>query len=233
MRGRNIAPEDLEQAVLGQVPECIAAAAVEVAGTEGAGVALVLECARGRLVGPSEVLDRVRRVLSERFDLAAEQIVLVKARQIPRTTSGKVRRQACGVALARGELPVVAAWSASIRPTPAFAVPMRSGIGPSAQLETAIAALFAAALRDFHPESARTLFELGGDSMAANSILGGIEQAYGVRLDVEAAFAEFTVEKLARSTLQALLSEISQLSDVETQQRLASVREASASLDAR
>lgn len=115
VRGRNYAPNDIEQIwtdVIGHAGQAIAAAfQVERNGTLH--VVLVAEIERG--MRHSDDLDRmiaefaaqIRKMGLERLDLAITDLVIVAPGGIPRTTSGKVRRSSTKQMLEAAELPMI------------------------------------------------------------------------------------------------------------------------------
>lgn len=107
IRGRNHYPQDLEWTASHSHPALL----------DGAGAALAVECdgeerlviaheiGRSWLNGPTaEIAQAVRRAIAEQHDLEVEEIVLLPPGSLPRTSSGKVRRQASRLALADGML---------------------------------------------------------------------------------------------------------------------------------
>ncbi|MCE7797104.1 fatty acyl-AMP ligase [Sphingobium sufflavum] len=115
VRGRNFAPNDIEQIwtdVTGHAGQATAAA-FQVAHGETSHVVLVAEIERG--LRTAEGLDgliadygaQVRRMGLDRLDLAITDLIVVSPGGIPRTTSGKVRRAATRTMLEKDELPVI------------------------------------------------------------------------------------------------------------------------------
>ncbi|CAN5362743.1 fatty acyl-AMP ligase [soil metagenome] len=114
VRGRNYAPNDIEQIwtdVTGHAGQAIAAAFQLV--REGTShVVLVAEIERAMRYADTleeriaEYGAMVRKMGLERLDLAITDLVVVAPGGIPRTTSGKVRRSATKKMLEEGELPI-------------------------------------------------------------------------------------------------------------------------------
>ena len=52
----------------------------------------------------AEVTHRVRQRIAERHGIEVDEVVLVRAATLPKTTSGKIRRQACRAAYEAGQL---------------------------------------------------------------------------------------------------------------------------------
>lgn len=108
VRGRNIYPQDIELTVEtlvppGQLGGC-AAFAEAANGEEKLIVVVELKRVADHPLLPAEI---VRRVFED-HDIRPWQVIFAPLGAIPRTSSGKLRRQACRQALADDELPVLA-----------------------------------------------------------------------------------------------------------------------------
>ena len=137
IRGRNFYPQDIEAAVERVVPFArangLAAFSVEVDGRERLALAIEADRAlvqKARAVarlrdsaaphrspatqGPTAELDalvsRVRRCVSEEFELRVHIVAFVRPGSFPRTSSGKVQRWVCRAGLLAGTLDLVHAW---------------------------------------------------------------------------------------------------------------------------
>lgn len=117
VRGRNYAPNDIEQIwtdVTGHAGQAIAAA-FQLVQDGTSHVVLVAEIERAMRY--ADALDdriakfgaQVRKMGLDRLDLAITDLIVVAPGGIPRTTSGKVRRSATKKMLEKGELPTVGA----------------------------------------------------------------------------------------------------------------------------
>ncbi|CAM2008635.1 AMP-binding protein [Acanthopleuribacter pedis] len=110
IRGRNYYPHDIERAVETCHPAirsgAAAAFSVEIDGEEQ----LVLVQEILRKCKPDqypEVVEVVRRTISEAFEVRAHGIVLIKQGSIAKTSSGKIRRSTCRQLFLDGELEVL------------------------------------------------------------------------------------------------------------------------------
>lgn len=97
LKGRNLFPQDIELEIQcsHDALEIQGGAALSVEDSrKGAGLVIVQEVRRSfRMADQQDILRAIRRTLALHFDLQAADIVLVRPRAIPRTTSGKVRRR--------------------------------------------------------------------------------------------------------------------------------------------
>lgn len=113
VRGVNYVPEDIERTVSAAHPDLrpggVAAFAVE--GDDGEQLVVVQEL-RVDHGDPAEILARIRMVVVAAHGLHAARIVLVRARSLPKTSSGKMQRSECRQRLLSGGLPVIARWPA-------------------------------------------------------------------------------------------------------------------------
>ena len=120
--GRNVYPQDIEATVARSHPllrtDAAAAVAVDLDGEER--LVVVQEVERQvREDRVEEITGAIRQALAGEHELDVHAVVLIKAASIPKTSSGKIRRQACRAAFLAGELDVVG--STSKAPAPASA----------------------------------------------------------------------------------------------------------------
>lgn len=110
IRGRNYYPQDIEAAVTLGVPELASmpGAAYSIETDAGSRLGLVFEVPRGTKPDTySQLAGAIRCVVASEFELELADLQLVKFGSIPRTSSGKIRRQECATLAQRGELEVV------------------------------------------------------------------------------------------------------------------------------
>ncbi|AFY75734.1 acyl-CoA synthetase (AMP-forming)/AMP-acid ligase II [Pleurocapsa sp. PCC 7327] len=115
IRGQNHYPQDIELTVEKSHPalrpNCGAAFAVEVNGSER--LVIVQEVKRSylRKLNVKEVVESIRRAVTAEHNLQVYATVLVKTESIPKTSSGKIQRHACRAGFLAGTLNVVEDWS--------------------------------------------------------------------------------------------------------------------------
>ena len=111
LRGRNLYPQDIEltveQAHPALRPGCGAAFPVEIQGEERLVLVQELERRAGD-AGPEEIAAAIRAAVAREHEVSAAEVVLLRMGTIPKTSSGKIQRQACRAAYRKGELAVVA-----------------------------------------------------------------------------------------------------------------------------
>ncbi|WP_394826126.1 fatty acyl-AMP ligase [Pendulispora albinea] len=112
LRGRNHAPQDIEAAVASSHPILRpsggAAFAVQEQGEER--LIIVQEVESAKALDTTAVMRAIRRAVAAVSDLQPTAIVLIRWGQLPKTTSGKVQRQACRSMFVQGTLEAVAEW---------------------------------------------------------------------------------------------------------------------------
>jgi acyl-CoA synthetase (AMP-forming)/AMP-acid ligase II len=119
LNGQNHYPQDIERTAERAHSSirsgCTAAFAV--AGPRGDQVVLVAEVDPARLGDPNGVMMRLRETIALEHSVAPSAIVLIEARAIAKTSSGKIQRRANKALFLKGELEVVAQWrDPSLRP---------------------------------------------------------------------------------------------------------------------
>jgi amino acid adenylation domain-containing protein len=207
IRGRNCYSEDIEHSV-GRCDPTLrpgegAAFSLEVAGEERLFVVheVTKDIQADKL---TEVVQNVRKVLSEEHDLQLYCAVLIKPGTILKTSSGKVRRQAVKSAFVKGKLDVVFRWE-----LPQSAV--QHGL-ENARVETDVyeetrewIATKAAAMLGLTRSQIdldQSIARYGVDSLAALELAHSIELNFGVALPVVMFLQDVTITELASQVLE-------------------------------
>jgi 8-amino-7-oxononanoate synthase len=191
--GRNYYPHDIEVAAershASLRPGFAAAFSVEEGGRER--LVLVAEVSRQhgeRAFG--SLFHAVRTGLAATVGVVPDEIVLIRQRTIPRTSSGKIQRRACRGAYLSGTLDIVAEWRAP-----------GSDVAPATD---AIQAFVLDWLRDellidgTRANSRATLRDLGVDSIAATRLLVALEGQLGRSIDAAQLWSQPDIGALAR-----------------------------------
>lgn len=112
LNGRNICPQDIEWSAErshSALPPCSSAAfSVDIAGQEQ--LVVVQELAPRRSLDPCELLSTMRQVVAEEHEVPVYEVVLIKPGTIPKTSSGKIQRNATRIQYLADELQVVSSW---------------------------------------------------------------------------------------------------------------------------
>ena len=207
IRGRNLYPQDIEQAVeqchAALRPGGGAAFSVEVEGEERLVLAQEVE-ARRRKEAPA-VFAAIREVLAEEFEVQPAAVLLLRPGGLPKTSSGKVRRGACREGFLENSLRVVAEWRAGAVVDGQAPVPAAPDELSAESVGRWLRALLAARLNteapllDLHQPIAR----YGVDSLLALELTHAVETGLGVKLPPAGflrnpTIADLTNEALAR-----------------------------------
>ena len=114
IRGTNHYPQDIEFTVENAHPEirqgCTAAFTVEDRGTEE--LVIVAEIRHSKNVDFNEIIQAIREAVTANHDLQTRSVVLIKARSINKTSSGKIQRRATKADFQENRLAEVARWDA-------------------------------------------------------------------------------------------------------------------------
>jgi 8-amino-7-oxononanoate synthase len=235
VRGRNIYPQDVELVVEETVefvkPNCCAAFTMDGGGQESLVVALEAsrELARqvrnagnrsdnptAELNGYSNgsdcyavkaLVDRIRARIVERLEVLPARVVFVQPGAFPRTSSGKVQRQACKTGLETGAVPVVYDWRAPFIADDSQE-PDRTRDDTESRTIAACALRLVSVINHWIPSQPQlgnqtvatetNLKSLGLDSLAIASLAVEIEVQLGVRLAEEIIYECSSVADLAR-----------------------------------
>ena len=221
LRGRNLAPEDLERAAIlacaALRPGCAAAFAVETLGGCNARVVLVAEV---RDAGTSATVAaalaaQVRAAVSAAHGVTLTEVVLLPPRCLPKTTSGKVRRFMCRQLFLDGTLPTLHASSAAPHGAQqALAARLLLQDGPDAlaamspvqrraELCRRVVCYISAAwgIQGMRPHT--DILAAGLDSAGAAALQGALEGAFGVALPPTLLLDARTPAALAAAVDQA------------------------------
>lgn len=176
IRGRNHYPQDIESTCETVHPAIrlggVAAFSVPGAGGQE-GLCVVAEVSGGAAL--DEVETALREALAKEHELSLEGLALIRPRTIPKTTSGKIQRQACRRAWLEGSLPTRRRVGTVAQP----------GGLPVWLVEQLVQE---ASLPRERIEPTSTLRELGLDSMAMVQLAAAAEERVGVEVPVEIIF---------------------------------------------
>lgn len=187
LRGRNYYPNDIEAVASTCHPKLVpdGAVAFELATSEGAQLAMVLEVSRQGVkdLPTEELVTAVRKAVSQEFQIDVHSLAFIGPRQLPRTSSGKVRRRDTRKMYLSGELSPLAISNAD-----------RQAAAPNdeelSQLQEDVRKELAAVV-NMHPTTVRLqtpLVELGVDSIHALEVIHRVKKRYGLALTAEDFF---------------------------------------------
>ncbi|WP_110986977.1 type I polyketide synthase [Acaryochloris thomasi] len=122
-RGQNHYPQDIEATVAQCHPAlksgCGAAVSQFVAGEERLVIVQEVERSHRRRLNIEDIIITVQKAVSQHHELQIHGLYLLKPGSIPKTSSGKIQRQACKQGLLNNSLTVLSEWTADnhLQPT--------------------------------------------------------------------------------------------------------------------
>ncbi|UFZ04830.1 amino acid adenylation domain-containing protein [Bradyrhizobium ontarionense] len=198
VRGQNIYPFDLEQAVETEVASVrkgrVAAFPVEIDGTEGIGVAAEFSRTMLRRTPPDVLIKAISDAVMGQTQEYPAVVVLLNPRGMPLTTSGKLQRSACRAGWAQGTLDSFVVFE---RARQALATDPSPASEVTTETERRLARLWQDVLRVATVGRDDDFFMLGGNSIAAAQIAGTVRDLFGVELDLRNFFDAPTLAVLA------------------------------------
>jgi amino acid adenylation domain-containing protein len=209
LRGRNLYPQDIEATAGASHPALHpgggAAFPVEVDGEER--LVVVHEVRRTALQGldADQVARRIREEVAASHEAAVYAVVLIGPATLPKTSSGKVQRQACRRGYLDGSLATVAGSVLA----DADAVPTPEAAGPTASPLEAFLCEEAArtlALPASVVQPGSTLTSLGLDSLDAARLAARLEEWGGVPVEPVSLLEPRSVRELAAALAAPVLA---------------------------
>jgi 8-amino-7-oxononanoate synthase/acyl carrier protein len=218
VHGVNRYPQDIEASVENISPRLRAGGAAAFAFERDDQEQLVVVCEVERDRANTQwgdVIGAIRSRIMEDHELPPDAIVLVRANSVPKTSSGKVQRQACLDAFLEGRLLIVAQWYAWDDHTIDAEVeaPLSNG-KPLDEAEQRVVAVVISHVRDVAKERAKKIdldtnivVDLGLDSLERLNIAAGLERAFGGRIPDEVLQEVETIREVAQAVLKHIGSE--------------------------
>ncbi|MBP5974475.1 AMP-binding protein [Brasilonema sp. CT11] len=114
IRGRNHYPQDIELTIEkchpALRPNCGAAFSVTLNDQEKLVIVQEVERSSLRKLNANEVIGEIRQAVAQEHDLEVYGVLLLRTASIPKTSSGKVQRNACRAGFLAGNLDEIASW---------------------------------------------------------------------------------------------------------------------------
>ncbi|MGJ5093278.1 amino acid adenylation domain-containing protein [Bradyrhizobium oligotrophicum] len=196
VRGQNIYPFDLEQAVESDVASVrkgrVAAFPVEIDGAEGIGVAAEFSRAVLRRTPADVLIKAIGDAVMRQTQNYPAVVVLLNPQGMPLTTSGKLQRSACRAGWAHGTLDSFRVFERRRE---------AADRSPSSELATETERRLALIWRDVLRVTAvgcgDDFFMLGGNSVAAAQVAAMVREQFGIELALRSFFDAPTLAALA------------------------------------
>ncbi|MDM8561158.1 aminotransferase class I/II-fold pyridoxal phosphate-dependent enzyme [Candidatus Parabeggiatoa sp. HSG14] len=114
IRGENYYPQDIELTVenshIALHPSGSAAFSVEIAGEERLVIAQEVKRTAFRKLNVDEVISAIRQAVAEQYELVVYAVLLLRQATIPKTSSGKIQRQACKTGFLENTFKTIVVW---------------------------------------------------------------------------------------------------------------------------
>ena len=202
IRGRNFYPQDIEAAVQETFPAlrpgCGACFPVTHAGEETLVLMQELERSAIRHADLSTLWRGISQLIAEQFGLRLHALVLVKPAQVPKTSSGKLRRKACRALFETGAIEAVARFDADGAAVGAASVDTTQAADDPLQLLAQVLRLDADGLQQDLPLGA-----YGLDSIQAAQLEHQLRAQWNIELDMTRMLAGMTVRAFVAEVTQA------------------------------
>ncbi|PRA31359.1 non-ribosomal peptide synthetase [Pseudomonas poae] len=198
VRGHNLYPQDIEQTIEREVEVVrkgrVAAFAVNDQGLEGIGIAAEISRSVQKILPPEALIKAIRQAVAEAYQEAPSVVVLLNPGALPKTSSGKVQRAACGLRHADGSLDRYAQFpdlQASV-----------SEAGLESELHNQIAAIWCEQLQVATVAADDHFFLLGGNSITATQVVARLRETLGLELNLRMLFEAPTLAGFATQVAQ-------------------------------
>ena len=198
VRGHNLYPQDIEQTVEREVEVVrkgrVAAFAVNDQGLEGIGIAAEISRSVQKILPPEALIKAIRQAVAEAYQQAPSVVVLLNPGALPKTSSGKVQRAACGLRHADGSLDSYAQF-------PDLQTHARDA-GLESELQSQIAAIWCEQLQVATVAADDHFFLLGGNSITATQVVARLRETLGLELNLRMLFEASTLATFAANVAQ-------------------------------
>ncbi|MCS3420237.1 amino acid adenylation domain-containing protein/non-ribosomal peptide synthase protein (TIGR01720 family) [Pseudomonas sp. BIGb0450] len=198
VRGHNLYPQDIEQAIEREVEVVrkgrVAAFAVNDNGQEGIGIAAEISRSVQKILPPEALIKAIRQAVAEACQEAPSVVVLLNPGGLPKTSSGKVQRSACRTRLADGSLDSYAQFPG----VPAQA----ADAALESELQSQIAAIWCEQLQLAQVAADDHFFLLGGNSISATQVVARLRETLGLELNLRLLFEAPTLAAFAAGVAQ-------------------------------
>ncbi len=201
LRGQNCYPQDVELSVTDSVKGLrkgrIAAFPTIVDGVEGIGIAAEVARATFKRVSVDDLFRDIGRAVAAAHQEPPSLILLLEPGDLPRTSSGKLRRSSCESGWREGTFAPVAVHRRSAGLNPA-ALRRTPYVAPRSALEHKLAAVWETVFNGGPIGVEDDFFDLGGQSLVAAALVAQISDIHGKELHIRFVFDASTITAQAR-----------------------------------
>jgi len=202
IRGRNHHPQDIERTVEQSHPalrpDCGAAFSVELAGEEQ--LVVVQEVEPRQVSNAGDIIEKIRDAVALEHEVQVYAVVLIRPRKLPKTSSGKLQRQACRAMFLEGTLESIAEQRRNTdeQQTKVAGPPLDDKDAVAGWLVSTIAAKLGVDPQSLNLERPISSYHL--DSLSAVELTHSIQSTLGVDLPLVNLLQDLTISQLAAMT---------------------------------
>ncbi|HEX5886431.1 MAG TPA: condensation domain-containing protein, partial [Pyrinomonadaceae bacterium] len=207
IRGRNHYPQDIEAAMqhshAALKPDGGATFSIELEAEER--LVVVHEIEKRRTSEAPEIIEAIREVIAEEFEIPPAAIVLIRSGTLPKTSSGKVRRAACREAFLAGSLRAIASWRTSATDDRKQLLPVAPDELNAETVAQWLCSLLQRRLNIEWPDVNQPIARHGIDSLLALEFVYAVETSLGVKLPLTSFLRNSTIADLTSRILAELV----------------------------
>lgn len=193
INGKNFYPQDIEYCVAKASDQingiCTVAISIEKNGTENLVVICELNRQKNTTESHAEICKKIGNAISQEFNIAIHDIVLLKPLVMPKTSSGKLQRQLCKTMYLNNEFNSVFNWGAQNESVI---------ISPKNTIENTLLKIWQEVLCKKNISTSDNFFLIGGTSITLTELTLNIEEAFKITLPIHALFETQTIEDQAK-----------------------------------
>ncbi|HEX8592566.1 MAG TPA: non-ribosomal peptide synthetase [Pseudomonas sp.] len=194
VRGHNLYPQDIEQAIEREVDVVrkgrVAAFAIRENGVDSIGIAAEISRSVQKILAPQALIKAIRQTVAEAFQEAPGVVVLLNPGALPKTSSGKLQRGACAKGVVDGSLDCYARFPDEQHLEQVLA-------SATDDLQDTIAAIWREQLQVAHIAADDHFFLLGGNSIAAAQVMARLREVLGLELNLRLLFESPSLAQFA------------------------------------
>ena len=197
INGANHYPQDIEWTVSQCHPDleagACAAIGVDRDGAERLVVVTEVRRTARSNIEVEQVARDIRAAVVQQHEIDVDVVLLLQPAGLPRTSSGKVQRQACKQMFGQGSLPVLGQWQAQAR-----SVPAQTTAAQVPELGAEVLGLCRDVLETPAVQAGDSVFAHGADSLKMAELVAEVEARWRCSIDLTRFHADPTPRELVR-----------------------------------